>query len=942
MRRLRLLWIDFMVIFLLNGASFLFGQNLDQREYKAGEIIVKLKPNENEKSQNLLSSLMDSFRAKSVTKLFSNSGASGGQGKVDLSRIYRVMIPENINPKVIAQKIRQNEFVEYAEPVYRRRLCLTPNDEFFSDQWHYKTVDAEAAWGISKGDSSIIIGIVDSGIDWQHPDIAGKIWINPNEIPDNGIDDDQNGFVDDVRGWDFAEWDNDPANTSSRWLSAHGTHVAGLAGAATNNEIGVAGMGYNCRVMALKVTQDYDNDPYQTPYAGFEAIKYAVDNGAQIINCSWSGGIYSDVEFDIVEYAHEHGVVIVAAAGNDGDDALSYPASYPHVISVASSDNMNQKAYDSNYHTTVDITAPGVDLKSTWGYGLEYGLLSGTSMASPVVAGAIGLVLAHHPDWTAEQAAQQVRVTAEDIYYLNPKYSMKMGKGRLNAHWALSKTSPAIQLVSYSVDDSKFGNNNGSIEKGERVQIYAEFHNFLLPATNVNISIYSKDPLLNIISDNINFSQVEENTIYSNGENPFEIEFSEDIPDNYTIELLVDISADSDYSDWDSIQLVASPLFATHSIGNVALTVTSFGAFGYYDYAVSKNSFGSGFQYPIGSSSSLFHASLMVAAGPEKVSDAAYGNAAMDICDFSTTENGQISVGYKISDQDFYAEFDDSQAENPIGVKVSQNTFAWEGEPNDDFVIAEFTLMNTNENPFDSLFVALYLDWDVGDYSRNYVDYDFSEKLGFQYASGSKFCGAALVSPDTAAAFRALDNDNDVWTNNYSDERKWEFMTEGFLLTKGEEPKDWSMILSAGPFEIQPGEFQKVAFAFVGGEDVDDLLANTKAAREIYIEKTAAISLMNDNPQIQHFALSPNFPNPFNQSTRFTYSLPKECDVRIRIFNIRGQIIKNLVHARQVTGHYSLFWDGAAQDGKIVPSGVYFLQLVTDDFCQTNKLIFMK
>ena len=288
--------------------------------------------------------------------------------------------------------------VLYAEPNYSARPTWEPNDPEWDDLWGMTADEgsrAEWAWDEFQGNSQTMVAIIDSGIHWPHPDLVSNIWHNPGEI-DNGIDDDQNGYVDDLRGWDFVYEDADVVPDTGN----HGTHVAGTVGAAGNNGIGVAGVNWRCRLMALKCGA-LDGFLYDMN----DALDYAVAAGARVSNNSYGSSSYSQVMYDTILAAQAFGHVFVAAAGNDSqnvDEDPKYPACYDlsNIITVAAIDDDGDLADFSNYgRNQVDLGAPGVDVLSTVGFG-DYDEKQGTSMASPHVAGAVALTLGRHPELT--------------------------------------------------------------------------------------------------------------------------------------------------------------------------------------------------------------------------------------------------------------------------------------------------------------------------------------------------------------------------------------------------------------------------------------------------------------------------------------------------------------------------------------------------------------
>ena len=247
-------------------------------------------------------------------------------------RIVIINYSSDVDPNFVSSKISKLNEIEWAEPKFVYDPVYVPNDPNFGSQWNLSIIDAALAWDVTKGDTNVVIGIVDTGVDWDHPDLATNIWINWDEIPGNGIDDDNNGFVDDIRGWDFGGLHGTPDNDPMEDRPDHGTHVAGISSAVTDNGIGIASIGFNSKIMAVKTTIDDERGP-NGPFIifGFEGIVYAADNGAKVINCSWGGGGFSIFGQETIDYAVSKGALVVCAAGNSNSSNPHYPSSYSPV-----------------------------------------------------------------------------------------------------------------------------------------------------------------------------------------------------------------------------------------------------------------------------------------------------------------------------------------------------------------------------------------------------------------------------------------------------------------------------------------------------------------------------------------------------------------------------------------------------------------------------------
>ncbi len=401
----------------------------------------------------------------------------------------------------ILDSYNQNPLVEYAEPNYTYQATMIPSDTDYGKQWYLEKIKAPEAWDIQRDSPGIIVAILDSGVDINNPDLVDNIWTNPKEIAGNGVDDDKNGFIDDVHGWDFVNNVPDPEPKFKPGFTEagveHGTVVAGVAAAEGNNAAGIAGVTWRAQIMPLKVLDDKGEGNTANV---IKAIDYAINNGASIINLSFVGSGYSRSLEEAIKRAYDAGVIVVAAAGNedsagDGyflDATPMYPVCYDTpsdnmVIGVAATDAMDQKASFSSYgFKCVDIAAPGVGIYSTAPYyptervgGTVFnkyydGYWSGTSVAAPMVSAAAALIEAVNPTLTSRQVRDVLLNSADNINRLNPTHLDQLGQGRLNvlSALALAKSFLSDQRAKLVVAPAsthenliKIMNENGQEEK---------------------------------------------------------------------------------------------------------------------------------------------------------------------------------------------------------------------------------------------------------------------------------------------------------------------------------------------------------------------------------------------------------------------------------------------------------------------------------------------
>ncbi len=320
---------------------------------------------------------------------------------------------------------------------------LIPNDPLYLQQYHHALMQTQEAWDISVGQSQVIVAVTDDGVDLDHADLSNAIWTNAAEIAANGIDDDGNGYIDDVRGWDFIGQDNDPSHNSS---DVHGTHVSGIAAAGLNNGIGIAGTAGGVTLMPLRFFDSNDTLRFTSSTIA-ETFAYAVDNGARIVNTSYSIDYFvGDPVFTAgLQYLHDQGAIHFNSAGNDKQQDPTRIA-FEQSLMVASTDNNDTLSWFSNYGGGIDVSAPGSSIYSTFPHD-GYQFLSGTSMAAPNAAGVAALIWSHHPTWTRDQVVAQLLATADDIDILNPGKETLLGSGRVNALRSLTESLGAPRIT---------------------------------------------------------------------------------------------------------------------------------------------------------------------------------------------------------------------------------------------------------------------------------------------------------------------------------------------------------------------------------------------------------------------------------------------------------------------------------------------------------------
>lgn len=472
---------------------------------------------------------------------------AGGQEKElsQLHNVYTLKFRESLDAKQLVKELEAMPEVVYAEvdkavfiyglipstPEEIREIPrlgptnLTPNDPLYEEQWWLEPVKADLAWETTTGDTTEVIAILDTGVDYGHPDLQNKIWNNSGEIPGNGIDDDGNGYVDDIRGWDCVNHDNSPMDDNG-----HGTHCAGIAGAESNNGIGISGVSWGAKIMPVKVFQS-NGVGYISQIA--EGIWYAAQNGATIFSNSWGGYGESITTRLAFEYAYSQGP-IVAAAGNNyykidhptppfPITAQLFPASYNWVLGVEATQWGGSNAWFSNFDPTgpvvsdgrpydmiyyndfdwnYEVRAPGLGLLSTVPDG-QYRYYSGTSMAAPIVSGAIALIKSHNPGLSNEQVFAR-------LIQLNKINRFMAGVMDINESM-LNIPPPDIYYKGYTITDS-LGDNDGRADAGETIGIDIAIKNAGGSADSIWAQIdfaeFEDTTTVNLLTDSVSFGNI--------------------------------------------------------------------------------------------------------------------------------------------------------------------------------------------------------------------------------------------------------------------------------------------------------------------------------------------------------------------------------------------------------------------------------------------------
>ncbi len=855
--------LPILILIVFGGLSMALNAREQARHYLPGKIIVKFTG-----GSDLMKAWSAAGRSGELAELRSLLGAHDSYGYIGdatlqawrqvrrrsllksfgaaddhITGICVLNCAAALDVRHLAAKLSRHPDIDFAEPMPQRDILFTPNDELLDQQYHLSGISAFDAWDLLPDDASAVVAIIDTGIEYDHPDLAPNIWNNPGETGtdgdgldkrSNGIDDDNNGFVDDWRGWDFMS-STDGGDNDASFGNEHGVHVAGVAGAAIDNTIGVAGVGLGVKILPVKIGPDNNNST--STFRGHEAILYAASLGADAINCSWGGEDFSFAERIIVDEATRLGSLVIGAVGNNRKLGTRYPGGYSNVVNVAWLTQSDQKAGGSNYHYTVDVAAPGTSIWSTLPFG-NYGgaAWSGTSMAAPMISAVAAMIKMKYPQLSPRQIAAQLQGTTDAIDGLNGEFIGLIGSGKVNARRALGDLITAIDLVEYEVRDA---NGNGILEAGERVELYLSLQNLFaaIPSTTIFAESASNAAEPDFIDADFTTGPMASGESRSFDNDPIIFTVAPGIATDVEYFLRLNFGDENGAFGRETIRLVFNPSYLTLHENNVAITFNSEGHIGYNDY--SDNLQGDGFRYG-GSENLLYEGGIIIGSGSQTLLSTIHENSSFrKDDDFSPVAGPVIEVAADGSPAIGSAQFRDAEGA-VLGLNIRQRIRQWPQDPYRDLVLLSYEITNTGPSELRDLHLGLYFDFDISiDGLGDEVGWRADEEFGFVRNAGERtlpLIGLKLVS-DHQPHYYAFDNNGAGGSlrtvPTFNEETKWDAISGGIGRSSA-GPGDVSVAIAAGPFDLMPDASEIVSFSLFGGPNVAALTATADRADEAF------------------------------------------------------------------------------------------------------------
>jgi len=878
--------------FRLQLALFLFicgiTINLGAQNFQESTLIIKLKPEyrllfENgNPDQAELVEIWKKFEFQMPRNLFPNQDQNIEIGQVDVSVLFEVKYNNNYSPIKLSALLNRTNYFEYVEPRYIGELAFVPNDSRYGQQSYLLAIGAEQAWDSTQGSSSILIGLLDGGVDTNHEDFKGKYHLNLAD-PINGIDDDSDGYIDNLKGWNF-DLKNDNIQYSS---TSHGVQMSGAMAPSTHNSKGIAGVGFKSQILPVVVT----NSGSQVAY-GYEGIKYAADMGCKVINCSWNIKAYSEFGFDMVKYATlNKGALVVAAVGNESSDDNNYPAMYPYVLGVSAVDNNGFKVSTSNYSYASNISAPGLQILTT-DKDNKYIRNTGTSLSSAIVSGAAALLIDQFPSKSPMEIASILKATAKSIYDngQNGQYLGRLGSGMLHIGNAVTYNGEAYpELVATSVSD----NGNGALESNDTVEVIIDVANYLSNSGTVTAIIESENLYSDVLVGTRNLGVINKNDTVSNTSNPFRVHIKSNAPQNGKLDFSLKLIENGDTNIF-GFAFRVNTAYQIIETSKIKTALGNRGTFGWYLYSQKE---GVGFTYK-GGSQLLYEGGLMIGinSGGTDVVDRIRGIRDVEQTDFSTilalTKRNENGIPFSMSG----VFTDTTSKDNEIGLIVSQRVLAWPGETSrENFMILEYTIKSAYNFSLNGIYVGLLADWDIEDFDKNRADYDGFRYLAYTHSTEGlgPHCGIQLLNNHEKRKIYSVDHingggggvdltDNDVFS------KKEKYTTLSTIREKAGTQSggnDVLQIISAGPYSIRSSDSLVFQFAVLAA----DSLADLQAAAD------TAFWLINNrlpdgiNEQIQADNSVKVYPNPGSDKVNIDFN--EELTGSLKLFSVNGNIL---------------------------------------------------
>ncbi len=1008
--------LPFIILGFLAGFSGQLTAAIPDDSFLPGRILVKLEPEggahfnrydgseaaqsagifiADTEAMHRLETFLDAYDLQSITPVFGSQAFSKIQKLQQtrsiiseeaihlagaLQRTFTVTYGSGEDPRHLAAAIRQLDGVVYAEPHYTHQTADTgnsyiPNDPYIGHPNHdyFEYMNIFRAWGVNRGSPDVVIAIIDTGVFYDHPDLKDNLWRNPEPgradeyFPEFEISND-------TIGWNF--WDSgniyigespvQNADPSGNY-STHGTMVAGIAAAVTDNAKGIAGVGFRSQFMPVKTggTREYPN----RIAFGYHGILYAAINGADVINCSFISRGRSNFGSDVIRFAQEMGSIVIGAIGNDGISTRgTFPASYEDVLSVgAVSNNFDDRLTGfSNYGPTLDVLAVGQSMLSTsfvfeesdgW-WTPEYRVASGTSFSTPIVSGLAALLMAEYPDWPPQQIASQIRGTARSVSDANPgsQYENQLGQGVIDAYTAMSADDiPLISITGHTFSNDR----NQKISVGETGTLTISGVHFGNTSPDIFFELESLQPGLTIHSAQNSQSEL------GPGEN-FNIDFSLSIDENYPLDVIPSVRLtwtieDVEDRSYEGVKVVEYEelLYGNMDLNWLKLSISSDGTIGFMH--PEDKTVGQGF-VPHGFENILSEAGFMISGyrnGEPVVINQVRDSTGISR-HFQPVENFRVANHPDIRNVQLgRAEFHSSNHAVAKELEMKIEAVAMSASVVNRSVILKYHITNNSEYLYEDLHFGLFNSWNFLESGNHQTFFSNDENLMYvRHESSPVHAGVAVMGEVTGAL--AIDNHSEMTLDraaSHSDSLSFgiEYDREsvnmdGFTdaekrlaLTSGTErtslsAEDISIVIGTGPYTLYP--HSSVTIGFVYGWELNPVRLRDQinaAFNQEFLDHDSPGGYSRTGKVADELTLHANFPNPFNARTTLRFDLVEAQQVELAVYDLVGRRVSTLVSGHRDEGPHFVEFNAEG-----LASGIYVAILKAGNESRSDMMMLVK
>ena len=846
----------FLVLFILLGTiNSTFAQ-----KFEKNTIIVKLKPEEAGIFNNKMHLNLNNCNITNIKSIIKNSNRTSKK-----YNIYKIKTSDKQTVEENCKILEETGLFEYCQPNYYDKILYTPSDPKASKQYTLSITKAYEAWDIHKGDSTIVIGITDTGVDFDHEDLKTNIKYNLND-PIDGIDNDYDGYIDNYMGWDFGSDDNNPqwnqSGTSGNHV--HGIFTSGLAGARTDNGKGISSVGFSNKFLPIKISNN--NGGITT---GYESIIYAAEHGCKIINCSWGSKTPHQYGKDIIKYITEDlGVIIVAAAGNDNNEKLFYPASYDNVVSVAASNSSDLKWPNSSYNWRVDISAPGQNVLSTLSNS-TYNYSSGTSFSSPIVSSALALVMSYYPDTlSSRQVIEILKSTSDYIDNIgsNSVYKNKLGKGRINLESALSGNfGAAISCNNFSLT------KNGEFAiAGDTAIFSGQIINYLRRIENLEVKIKCNSQYITILDNSMTISSLDENEEASLENSNLRVILHDNIPNHSSIFFELEYSNDN-YTN-SELRVISV------NLPNIEVNKNRIHTSVFPSGSIAYNSSRDGFGFLLDNNEDILFEMGIV----NGYSDT---NLTANIRSYNDFES--------IIELDSLTNNGVWKANGTVKIKsltksiINFEYLIYNQAKYNNILFINYQIINTSEVNWDEYYFGIFADWDIYLHNKNFTTIDSNLVLASTHCwNHNEIASIQLLSHSdwNRYAFNNITNSEIISTNGFTREEFYlALRSNNHFVGIKDDGTDILDLLSAGPFNLDINDTLKLSFAIMADTSLYGIHNTAINAQNLYD------SLYIGDLSIKELGKTNNiyfYPNPSNTIINIVNK-----DIKwVEIYDISGRL----------------------------------------------------